>query len=72
MPPAKAKRGRGRPPKAPADKLSAHPVTLRLPPALLERIEALVERYGTRATVVRVALVKGVRALEVERQREEG
>ena len=54
-----------------ADKLSAHPLSLRLPAALIERIDALVSRYGTRATVVRAALLKGVRALELERQREE-
>lgn len=62
---------RGRPPKKAADKLSEHPVSLRLPAELLARIDALVSRFGTRATVVRAALLKGVRALELERQREE-
>lgn len=64
-----AKRGRGRPPKA--DKFLEHPLTLRLSAKLLERVDTLVAVYGTRATVLRAAIVEGVRVLERKRERDD-
>ena len=49
-------------PKPP--QLTSNPISVRVPPALRERIDALAPYVGTQAAAIRIALLEGVRVLE--------
>ena len=52
-------------PKNPkAARLTDTPMSIRIPPDLRERIDALTLKLGTQSAVLRVALLEGVRVLE--------
>jgi predicted DNA-binding protein len=45
-------------------RLTDQPMSLRIPPDLRERIDALTPRIGTLSAVLRLALLDGVKVLE--------
>jgi predicted DNA-binding protein len=45
-------------------RLTDHPMSLRIPADLRDRIEALTPQIGTQSAVLRLALLEGVKVLE--------
>jgi len=52
------------PKKRRAARLTARPMSIRIPADLRERIDALTVRIGTQSGVLRLALLEGVKVLE--------
>jgi hypothetical protein len=52
------------PKKPKKERMTEYPVQVRLTPELHRRMTALVPKVGTRSTVLRLALLEGLKVLE--------
>jgi predicted DNA-binding protein len=52
------------PKKPKAARLTARPMSIRIPADLRDRIDALVPQIGTQSAVLRLALLEGIKVLE--------